>query len=192
MALIESGVSAGEQVVVDGQLKLRPGASVKMIPAASLSGSAPLSSRRPVTMSISEPFIRRPIGTTLLAVGLLMIGVVAFPMLPIAPLPQVDFPTIQVSATLPGASAETMAASVTTPLERQFALIAGVTELTSTSSLGSSSITVQFDLDRDIDAAAGDIQSAINAAGGQLPTNLPSPPSYRKSTRRTRRSCSWR
>ena len=131
-------------------------------------------------MSISEPFIRRPIGTALLAVGLLMIGVVAFPMLPIAPLPQVDFPTIQVSATLPGASAETMAASVTTPLERQFALIAGVTELTSTSSLGSSSITVQFNLDRNIDAAAGDIQSAINAAGGQLPTNLPSPPSYRK------------
>jgi HAE1 family hydrophobic/amphiphilic exporter-1 len=131
-------------------------------------------------MSISEPFIRRPIGTTLLAAGLLMIGVVAFPMLPIAPLPQVDFPTIQVSTSLPGASAETVAAGVTTPLERQFSLIAGVTELTSTSSLGSSSITVQFALDRDIDAAAGDIQSAINAAGGQLPTNLPSPPSYRK------------
>jgi hydrophobe/amphiphile efflux-1 (HAE1) family protein len=131
-------------------------------------------------MSISEPFIRRPIGTSLLAVGLLMVGVTAFPMLPIAPLPQVDFPTIQVSTTLPGASAETIAASVTTPLERQFSLIAGVSELTSTSSLGTSSITVQFDLDRDIDAAAGDIQSAINAAGGQLPTNLPSPPSYRK------------
>ena len=109
-----------------------------------------------------------------------MIGVVSFPMLPIAPLPQVDFPTIQVSATLPGASAETMASSVTAPLERQFALIAGVTELTSTSSLGSSSITVQFNLDRDIDAAAGDILSAINAASGQLPTNLPSAPSYRK------------
>jgi HAE1 family hydrophobic/amphiphilic exporter-1 len=131
-------------------------------------------------MSISEPFIRRPIGTALLAVGVLMLGVVSFPMLPIAPLPQVDFPTIQVSTTLPGASAETMAASVTTPLERQFSLIAGVTELTSTSSLGSSSITVQFDLNRSIDAASGDIQSAINAAGGQLPTNLPSPPSYRK------------
>jgi hydrophobic/amphiphilic exporter-1 (mainly G- bacteria), HAE1 family len=131
-------------------------------------------------MSISEPFIRRPIGTALLAAGLLMIGVVSFPLLPIAPLPQVDFPNIQVSTTLPGASAETMAASVTTPLERQFSLIAGVTELTSTSSLSSSSITVQFDLNRDIDAAAGDIQSAINAASGQLPTNLPSPPSYRK------------
>ena len=101
-------------------------------------------------------------------------------MPPTAPLPQVDFPTIQVSAKLPGASAETMAASVTAPLQPQFALIAGVTELTSTSSLGSSAITVQFDLARDIDAAAGDILSAINAAGGQLPTNLPSPPSYKK------------
>jgi hydrophobic/amphiphilic exporter-1 (mainly G- bacteria), HAE1 family len=131
-------------------------------------------------MSISELFIRRPIATTLLAAGLLTIGVVSFPQLPIAPLPQVDFPTIQVSATLPGASAETMAASVTTPLERQFALIAGVTELTSTSSLSSSSITVQFNLDRDIDAASGDILSAINAASAQLPTNLPSAPSYRK------------
>ena len=131
-------------------------------------------------MSISEPFIRRPIGTALLAVGLLAVGVVTFPMLPIAPLPQVDFPTIQVSTSLPGASAETMAASVTTPLERQFSVIAGVTELTSTSSLGASSITVQFDLDRNIDSAAGDILSAINAAGGQLPTNLPSPPSYKK------------
>ena len=131
-------------------------------------------------MNISEAFVRRPIGTALLAVGLLVAGVVAFPFLPIAPLPQVDFPTIQVSAALPGASAETMAAGVTTPLERQFSLIAGVTELTSTSSLGSSSITVQFDLDRDIDAAAADVQSAINAAGGQLPSNLPSPPSYRK------------
>jgi hydrophobe/amphiphile efflux-1 (HAE1) family protein len=131
-------------------------------------------------MSISEPFIRRPIGTTLLAAGLLVVGLVSFPMLPIAPLPQVDFPTIQVSATLPGASAETMAASVTTPLERQFSLIAGVTELTSTSSLSSSSITVQFDLDRNIDAASSDILSAINAASGQLPSNLPSAPSYRK------------
>jgi hydrophobe/amphiphile efflux-1 (HAE1) family protein len=132
-------------------------------------------------MSISEPFIRRPIATTLLAVGLLMSGVIAFPLLPIAPLPQVDFPTIQISTTLPGASAETVASTVTTPLERQFALIAGVTELTSTSSLGASAITVQFDLNRDIDAAANDIQSAINAASGQLPANLPSPPSYKKA-----------
>src|ERR1700678_2377786 len=131
-------------------------------------------------MSISEPFIRRPIGTTLLAAGLLAIGAMTFPMLPAAPLPQVDFPTIQVSATLPGASAETMAASVTTPLERQFALIAGVSELTSTSSLSSSSITVQFALNRDIDAASSDVLTAINAASAQLPTNLPSAPTYRK------------
>ena len=154
MALIESGVSAGDQVVVDGQLKLRPGASVKMIsatPPAASRGGAPTSATiaapsgapndAPASMNISEPFIRRPIGTTLLAIGLLMVGVVTFPMLPVAPLPQVDFPTIQVSTKLPGASAETMAASVTAPLERQFALIAGVTELTSTSSLGLSSIT---------------------------------------------------
>ncbi len=131
-------------------------------------------------MSISEPFIRRPIGTTLLATGLLALGCVAFPLLPVAPLPQVAFPTIQVSASLPGASAETIASSVTAPLERQFAIIPGVTELTSTSSLGSSSITVQFSLDRDIDAASGDILAAINAASGQLPTNLPAAPSYRK------------
>ena len=131
-------------------------------------------------MNISAPFIRRPIGTALIAFGLLMAGVVAFPLLPIAPLPQVEFPTIQVSASLPGASAETMASGVTTPLERQFSLIAGVSELTSTSSLGSSSITIQFDLGRNIDAAAGDVQAAINAAGGQLPSNLPNPPTYRK------------
>src|SRR5476649_1717082 len=131
-------------------------------------------------MNISAPFIARPIGTALIAIGILLTGVVAFPLLPIAALPQVDFPTIQVSTSLPGASAETIASGVTTPLERQFSLIAGVTELTSVSSLGSSSITVQFDLDRDIDAAAVDIQAAINAAGGQLPSNLPSPPSYRK------------
>jgi hydrophobic/amphiphilic exporter-1 (mainly G- bacteria), HAE1 family len=131
-------------------------------------------------MNISEPFIRRPIATTLLAAGLLALGAVAFPMLPVAPLPQVAFPTIQVSASLPGASAETMASSVTAPLERQFSVIPGVSELTSTSSLGSSSITVQFNLDRDIDAASGDVLSAINAASGQLPTNLPSAPTYRK------------
>ena len=116
-------------------------------------------------MSISEPFIRRPIGTTLLAAGLLALGCVAFPLLPVAPLPQVAFPTIQVSASLPGASAETIASSVTAPLERQFAIIPGVTELTSTSALGSSSITVQFSLDRDIDAASGDILAAINEIG---------------------------
>src|ERR1700710_3021176 len=128
----------------------------------------------------SGPFIRHPIGTTLLMIGILCIGLVSYPLLPVAPLPQVDFPTIQVSASLPGGSPETMASSVAQPLERQFAQIPGVSQLTSISSLGSSSITIQFDLDRSIDAAATAVQPAINAAGGQLPKNLPSPPTYRK------------
>jgi hydrophobe/amphiphile efflux-1 (HAE1) family protein len=131
-------------------------------------------------MSISAPFIKRPIATSLLMAGILFVGAAAYPLLPVAPLPQVDFPTIQVTTQLPGADPVTMASSVTAPLERQFAEIPGVTQMTSSSVLGISSITVQFDLNRDIDAAAGDIQAAINAAGGQLPKNLPSPPSYRK------------
>ena len=108
------------------------------------------------------------------------VGLVAYPLLPVAPLPQVDFPTIQVSASLPGGSPETMASSVAQPLERQFAQIPGIAQMTSTSSLGSTSVTIQFDLDRKIDAAAGDVQAAINAASGQLPKNLPSQPIYRK------------
>ena len=131
-------------------------------------------------MSISAPFITRPIATSLLMAGILFVGAAAYPFLPVAPLPQVDFPTIQVTTQLPGADPVTMASSVTAPLERQFAEIPGVSEMTSSSVLGTSSITVQFDLNRNIDAAAGDIQAAINAAGGQLPKNLPSPPSYRK------------
>jgi HAE1 family hydrophobic/amphiphilic exporter-1 len=131
-------------------------------------------------MSISTPFIERPIATTLLMAGIFLIGLVTFPLLPVAPLPQVDFPTIQVSANLPGASPETMASSVATPLEYQFASIPGVTQLTSTSVLGSTQITVQFDLSRNVDGAAQDIQSAIAAAAGQLPKNLPNAPNYRK------------
>ena len=131
-------------------------------------------------MSISSPFIRRPIATSLLMAGIFMVGAVAYPFLPVAPLPQVDFPTIQVTTQLPGADPVTMASSVTTPLETQFAQIPGVAQMTSSSVLGVSSITVQFDLGRNIDGAAGDIQAAINAAGGQLPKNLPSPPQYRK------------
>jgi hydrophobe/amphiphile efflux-1 (HAE1) family protein len=131
-------------------------------------------------MSISSPFIQRPIATSLLMAGILFLGAVAYPFLPVAPLPQVDFPTIQVSTQLPGADPVTMASSVTAPLERQFAEIPGVTQMTSSSVLGASSITVQFDLSRNIDAAAADIQAAINAAGGQLPKTLPSPPTYRK------------
>ncbi|MBV9065881.1 MAG: efflux RND transporter permease subunit, partial [Methylobacteriaceae bacterium] len=129
---------------------------------------------------VSAPFIRRPIATTLLMIGVFLVGLAAYPLLPVAPLPQIDFPTIQVSASLPGASPETMASSVAQPLERQFAQIAGVSQLTSSSALGSTTITVQFDLDRNIDAAAQDIQAAINAASGQLPKNLPTPPTYRK------------
>ena len=131
-------------------------------------------------MNPSAGFIRRPVATALLAIAMLLLGIVAYPLLPVAPLPQVDFPTIQVTATLPGASPETMASNVATPLERQFSLIPGLDEMTSTSALGSTQITLQFELSRDIDAAATDVQAAINAAGGQLPTNLPSPPTYRK------------
>ena len=130
--------------------------------------------------SISSPFIRYPIGTSLLMAGILFVGVVAYPLLPVAPLPQVDFPTIQVSASLPGGSPETMASSVAQPLERQLAQIPGIAQMTSTSSLGSTAVTIQFDLNRSIDGAANDIQAAINAASGQLPKNLPSPPTYRK------------
>src|SRR5580698_6129392 len=131
-------------------------------------------------MNICEPFIRRPIATTLLTAAIALAGGVAFKLLPRSPLPQVDFPTINVNASLPGASAETMASSVATPLERQFGRIASVTEMTSSSGLGSSSITLQFDLNRNIDAAARDVQAAIAAARGYLPTNLPSNPTYRK------------
>src|SRR5690242_16626309 len=131
-------------------------------------------------MSFSTRFIERPVATSLIMAGVLLAGAVALPLLPVAPLPQVDFPTISVSANLPGASPETMASTVATPLEQQFSDIPGVSQMTSTSSLGSTNVTVQFNLDRNIDAAAQDIQSAIDAAAGQLPKNLPSPPSYRK------------
>src|SRR5450631_1868311 len=131
-------------------------------------------------MSLSSPFIKKPVATTLLTVGVALAGAVAFRLLPVSPLPEIDFPTVSVSATLPGASPETMAASVATPLERQFGRIAGVTEMTSSSGLGSTSITLQFELTRDIDAAARDVQAAINAARGNLPANLPGNPTYRK------------
>ena len=131
-------------------------------------------------MNISEPFIRRPVGTSLLAGGVLMLGAVAYYFLPVAPLPKVDFPTISVSAQEPGVDPQTAASSLAAPLERRFAQIAGVSEITSVSSLGGSSITIQFDLNRDINGAARDVQSAINAASGELPSGLPQPPSYRK------------
>src|SRR6516225_7690243 len=132
-------------------------------------------------MNISETFIRRPIATSLLMAGILVFGLVTYQLLPVAALPMVDFPTITVSATLPGASPDTMASSVATPLEQQFATIPGLAQMTSTSGLGTTSITLQFDLNRNIDGAAGDVQTAINAASGLLPKDLPNPPTYRKT-----------
>src|SRR5262245_40313863 len=131
-------------------------------------------------MSLSVPFIRRPVATSLLAIALGLAGALAFSGLPVAPLPQVAYPTIVINTALPGASPETMAAAVATPLERQLGRIAGITEMTSSSGLGSTSIVVQFDLTRNIDAAARDVQAAINAARAQLPANLPGNPAYRK------------
>src|SRR5438309_2340168 len=133
-----------------------------------------------VSSNFSAPFIRRPVATSLITVAILLSGVVAFRFLPVAPLPQVDFPTISVGANLPGASPVTMASAVATPLERQFGRIAGVTQMTSSSGLGSTNITLQFDLNRDINAAARDVQAAINAARSQLPADIPSQPTYRK------------
>src|ERR1700730_14698643 len=129
---------------------------------------------------ISSWFIRNPIATSLIMIGVLFVGGVVYPRLPVAPLPQVDFPTIQVSASLPGSSPETMASAVAQPLETQFAQSPGVVQMTSGSGSASPAITIQFDLDRNIDGAANDVQAAINAATGQLPKNLPTPPTYRK------------
>jgi len=131
-------------------------------------------------VNVSGPFIRRPVATTLLTIAIALAGMLAYVVLPVAPLPQIDFPTISVSALLPGASADIMASSVATPLERQFGRIAGITEMTSQSTLGQTNVTIQFDLSRDIDGAARDVQAAINAARTYLPTNLPANPTYRK------------
>src|SRR5216684_1561147 len=132
-------------------------------------------------MNISAPFIVRPIATTLLMIGVTLVGLVAYMVVPIAGVPQVDIPTIRITADLPGANAETMASAVAGPLERQLSQISGVTAMSSTSSLGHTAIQVEFDLSRNIDAAAQDVQTAINAAGGELPKNLPSPPTYEKA-----------
>src|SRR5579863_3740572 len=134
-----------------------------------------------ISTGISAPFIRRPVTTTLLSIAIFLAGIVAFRILPVAPLPQVDFPTINVNASLPGASPETMASAVATPLERQFGRISGVTQMTSSSSMGSVGITLQFDLNRDINAASRDVQAAINAARSQLPADLPGQPNFHKS-----------
>ena len=182
-AVIAQGISAGDRVVTSGYYRLQPGTPVEI-----RHGDDPTNGERHAArggrganpMNISAPFIRYPIATSLIMVGILFVGLIAFPKLPVAPLPQVDFPTIQVSAALPGASPETMASTVAQPLERQFAQIPSVSQMTSTSGLGVTTIAVQFDLDRNIDAAANDIQAAINAASAQLPQDLPAPPTYRK------------
>ena len=132
-------------------------------------------------MNVCEPFIRRPVATTLLAVGLFILGIVAYHLLPVAPIPRVDFASVSVSASLPGADPETVASSLAAPLERHLSQISGVTEITSSSTLGGTSISVQFDLTRKVDAAARDVQAAINAASSDLPVNLPAPPTYKKS-----------
>src|SRR5258706_8819659 len=130
-------------------------------------------------MNISEPFIRRPVATSLLMLGVVLMGMLGYFLLPISALPPVDFPTIQVTGQYPGASPDVMASSVTTPLERQFGQISGLSQMTSISSFGNANITLQFNLDRDIDAAAQDVQAAMNAAGGVLP-KMPTPPPYSK------------
>src|SRR2546427_8664349 len=131
-------------------------------------------------MNISEPFIRRPVGTSLLALGLFLSGLVAYRFMPVASIPRVDYPMITVSASLPGADPATVASSLATPLERRLGQIAGVTEMTSVSTLGGCNVTIQFDLNRKVDDAAHDVQAAINAAATDLPINLPNPPTYRK------------
>ena len=153
LAVIAKGLAAGEKVVVDGQYRLTDGVKVK-IDAPRRSRSQPAGSRADPAMNISETFIRRPIATSLLMAGILVFGVATYKLLPVAALPNVDFPTITVSATLPGASPDTMASSVATPLEQQFAAIPGLAQMTSTSGLGTTSITLQFDLNRNIDGAA--------------------------------------
>ncbi|MBC8058313.1 MAG: efflux RND transporter permease subunit, partial [Rhizobiales bacterium] len=132
-------------------------------------------------MNLSSPFVKRPIGTVLLTVGIALAGIAAFFVLPVSPLPQVDYPVISVSANIPGASPETMASSVATPLERHLGTIAGVNEMTSSSSTGSTRVTLQFDLSRDIDGAAREVQAAINASRADLPATLRSNPTYRKA-----------
>ena len=131
-------------------------------------------------MNLSAWFIRHPVGTSLLALAITLVGGICYFLLPVSPLPQVEYPTINIGAALPGASAETMASAVAAPLERQFGQIAGVTEMTSQSTLGQTSVTLQFELDRDIDAATRDVQAAINAARSRLPANLPRNPDARK------------
>ena len=142
-------------------------------------------------MNVARPFIRRPIGTTLMAIGLFLVGAVAYWVLPVASLPAIDFPTIRVSASRPGADPATMAATVAAPLERRLGEISGITEMTSVSSLGSTAVTVQFDAKRNVDGAARDVQAALNAAASDLPSDLPNLPSFRKANPAARWACDF-
>ncbi len=194
-ALLTGGVETGDRVVTEGQNQLRPGARVSVRQPGNREARRPRGCRgrggpwwrrqargiEATEMNVSEPFIRRPIGTSLLMVGVLIAGAVGYRQLPVAALPQVDYPTIAVTTLLPGASAETMVSAVTTPLERQLGQIPSLAQLTSVSSAATSLITLQFTLDRDIDAAEQDVQAAINAASNLLPRTLPTPPTYSKS-----------
>jgi hypothetical protein len=189
LAAISKGIAADETVVTDGQLRLTPDTLVHVKPARLEAAPAATMRRRQrlrrdqaaeAAMNLSELCIRRPVMTTLLMAALLIFGVIGYRALPVSELPNVDFPTISVTASLPGASPETMAAAVATPLEGQFSTIAGLDSMTSTSAQGSTAITLQFSLERNIDAAAQDVQSAISAALRRLPPNMPAPPSFRK------------
>ena len=184
-AVISKGLTAGEQVVTDGQLRLVPGVTkVELKQATAPSSDAPqadlLVPRASNAMNVAEIFIRRPVMTALVMLGILMFGIMGYRLLPVSDLPNVDFPTILVSASLPGATPDTMASAVAMPLEKQFSTIAGVDSMTSSSTQGSTQITLQFNLSRNLDAAAQDVQSMIAKAARDLPQNLPSPPSYQK------------
>ena len=173
LAVIRKGLTAGQRVVVAGRYPAH-----RRRAGEAGSGEA---RRDRTAMSISQPFIHRPIATSLLSLGILVFGIVAYTLLPVAALPNVDYPTITVTASYPGASPATMASAVATPLEQQFTAIPSLEQMTSLSGTGTTMITLQFDLSRNIDGAAQDVQTAINAAGGLLPKDLPSPPTYRKT-----------
>ena len=183
LTLVADGLKPGEQVVVKGQLRVAPNAKVtvqRTLPRRSDGYGRSRQSCRGRAVSLSELFIKRPIMTTLVMAAILIFGIFAYRLLPVSDLPNVDFPTILVNASLPGASPDTMASSVATPLEKQFSTIAGIDSMTSTSSLGQTNITIQFNLSRSLDGAALDVQAAITAAGGQLPPEMPTPPTFQK------------
>ena len=167
-------------MVTDGQLRLVPGVTKVELKEVAAPRCEPSPGRGLVIMNVAEIFIRRPVMTTLVMLGILMFGIMGYRLLPVSDLPNVDFPTILVSASLPGATPDTMASAVAMPLEKQFSTIAGVDSMTSSSTQGSTQITLQFNLSRNLDAAAQDVQSMIAKAARDLPQNLPSPPSYQK------------